>query len=443
VLVDDGDYNFGFHTDEEDRPWWRADLNRPYPLSYIVVYNRRDGFQEKARTLLVECSVDGREWLTIHSGVIYFGDGVNAPPFVLPLQGKLWAKHLRLSLQERNYFHLSKIEIWVANGVLRADEVAKDHDLTIPLLGQPGAEETPGYVAVAASSEDLAGPLIGLQVNANGAFGNSVIQYANVADLAKALGLKYVQVAPGGLLDVEIPIVLDGVTFLPADAPLPVGGCFLSGYFFCRHFFPPIAENTTAEGYHRTIQQIVKPLYSVVGRSAQNVSSQDLFVIHVRSGDIFSSWVHPDYVQPPLSFYKLAIRTLRESGAITRVKLVFENRLNPIIDPLERWILDEGIEVSSQSGTLVEDLGAMIDARHLAFGIGTLGTAVCHFSTHIENVWHFAPDQNSPYASIPSIRKVHNVWDRDRKYIRVGTWRNTPEQREMMVDYPEDSLAVY
>src|ERR1700759_3319214 len=71
-----GDFaqNFGIVTELQDAPWWRVDLIDSLPLEAIVVHNRRDGFQDAARTLKIEISDDTVDWTTIHSGISHFGD---------------------------------------------------------------------------------------------------------------------------------------------------------------------------------------------------------------------------------------------------------------------------------------------------------------------------------------------------------------------------------
>jgi hypothetical protein len=129
------------------------------------------------------------------------------------------------------------------------------------------------------------------------------------------------------------------------------------------------------------------------------------------------------------------------AGSIDRVRLVFEDRGNPCVDTLEQFLVAEGIPFRTQSGTLWEDLSALVDAPHLVFGFGTFGYSVCRLSTQVETVHYFAPEHGGIYAAIPGIGRVFAVHDRRGEYIKPGEWRNTPEQLEMMVSYPADALT--
>jgi hypothetical protein len=163
-------------------------------------------------------------------------------------------------------------------------------------------------------------------------------------------------------------------------------------------------------------------------------------LIHIRSGDIFASWVHPDYVQPPLSFYTAIVNRLIDNGVVTRVKLIFENRLNPVIDHLESFLSAERIPYSIQSGSIREDVQALVNGRYIVFGMGTFGPAICLLSDEIEMVFFFWNGEKSGFNMIPSVKRAFEVIDEAGKYIKRGEWKNAPEQREMMIEYPTSNL---
>lgn len=121
ALNDDGKRDYSFHTDLEDNPWWVVDLGGQYPIHSIVAGNRRKAEQKKSRTLTVEASRDGKVWTTIHSGRLYWqGD------LVLPVGGNLLARYVRLSLMERHYLHLSKVEVLVKKAEFIVKSVRSD-----------------------------------------------------------------------------------------------------------------------------------------------------------------------------------------------------------------------------------------------------------------------------------------------------------------------------
>lgn len=109
----DGDKSrpFGFHTNQEQNPWWQVDLQGAYALREVRIYNRYDapGMAERARTITVLLSQDGTTWkeVSTHDGSVFGGDG---QPLIVPLRGQP-ARFVRLQLHENTWFHLREVEI--------------------------------------------------------------------------------------------------------------------------------------------------------------------------------------------------------------------------------------------------------------------------------------------------------------------------------------------
>lgn len=116
------DTPFGFHTGLEDDPWWYVDLLCLYPLEKIVIFNRRNLCQERSKTLRVEISSDFSDWTVLHEGIVLFGYGNKPEPFTIPVSGQLNGRFVRLSLREKTYFHLQKVQIYVDLKQARAAE---------------------------------------------------------------------------------------------------------------------------------------------------------------------------------------------------------------------------------------------------------------------------------------------------------------------------------
>ncbi|MCJ2071054.1 discoidin domain-containing protein [Methylobacterium sp. J-030] len=439
-----GDFSqeYNTHTDVDEPAWWQVDLGQRLPLSAIVVHNRRELAREAARSLRIEVSEDGLAWTLIHAGLTHFRARGQASPLQLPLAGLAWARFVKVSLDERQPLVLTQVEVFVERPALELIRLRERIGLDVPLLAEaPSAVEQMSYALVGAPGTRDA-PLIGLSLVLNPALGNGLMQHAMAIALARRLGLKYFKLAKrdiSGVIARTEPVDLGGITFLPNTHPLPEGGWFLEGYFWELEHHSRFAKDLlTPHEKREIVRTIIHPLFNLLPPVFEP-KPEDELIIHIRSGDVFSTWVNAAYIQPPLAFYTLVIDRFLRAGRISRVKLVYENRMNPVIDALEEHLTAREIPFSVQSGTIVDDTRALVNGRHLVFGFGTLGPAICYLSETVETLVSFANGYDHKFQEIPTVKNVIEVFDAG-DYIKPGGWNNSPEQRRMMVEYPEANL---
>ena len=94
--------SFGFHTENEQSPWWQVDLGRVMPLREARLYNRMDCCAERSRSVHVLLSDDGRSWrgAFVNDGTVF--GGVGSQPLVISLQG-MAARFVRVTLRGRDH----------------------------------------------------------------------------------------------------------------------------------------------------------------------------------------------------------------------------------------------------------------------------------------------------------------------------------------------------
>ncbi len=105
------DGRFGFHTNEEDKPWWQVDLGRSETLHEVRVYNRIYGSRQRSRTLQILLSTNGATWKLVHDQAGRPFGGVDGFPLRAMLNNEK-ARYVRLQLNERNYLHLDAVEVY-------------------------------------------------------------------------------------------------------------------------------------------------------------------------------------------------------------------------------------------------------------------------------------------------------------------------------------------
>ena len=107
---------YGFHTSQEERPWWQVDLLQSTALDELLIFNRCDGSQQRATQLAVLLSDDGQAWKEAyrHDGTLFLGHDDNQPLSVRVNGAK--ARYVRIQLPGNTYLHLDEVEIYQPNG---------------------------------------------------------------------------------------------------------------------------------------------------------------------------------------------------------------------------------------------------------------------------------------------------------------------------------------
>jgi hypothetical protein len=106
----DGDVGLSYAvaTNNEESPSATVDLQRPYRIKTVKVYNRVDGWYDDCLPLVVEASVDGAQYVEIARRDAHFGW---SPPWVVDGRGTV-GRFVRLRVARRSYLALSEVEVF-------------------------------------------------------------------------------------------------------------------------------------------------------------------------------------------------------------------------------------------------------------------------------------------------------------------------------------------
>ncbi|MHC4543425.1 MAG: HzsA-related protein [Planctomycetota bacterium] len=102
---------WGFHTENEEKPWWQIDLGKATALGRIILYNRCNIAERNSR-IMVLASDDAKNFRQVyqHDGTTFFGY-TDKKPLVIELSDTE-AHYIRLQLPGKSYFHLDEVEIY-------------------------------------------------------------------------------------------------------------------------------------------------------------------------------------------------------------------------------------------------------------------------------------------------------------------------------------------
>ena len=101
--------NFTLHTDCEQDPWWKLDLEDVYNIAFVRVTNRKDSFKERINSIKLEFSLDGMHFQSLANSFKSFSSDLLFVYFDVP---QIKARYIRLSLEEKTYLHISRVEIY-------------------------------------------------------------------------------------------------------------------------------------------------------------------------------------------------------------------------------------------------------------------------------------------------------------------------------------------
>lgn len=132
--------------------------------------------------------------------------------------------------------------------------------------------------------------------------------------------------------------------------------------------------------------KIIKDIFIIKQKNVFQYDIEDLH-IHIRSGDIFKTNPHPNYIPPPLCYYTNIIN----NNNFKNIYLICEDKLNPVVEQLLKMYpkiifkiqdLKSNIEMILGSKNIVSSVGSFInalllinnDAKHFEFNINNYPT---------------------------------------------------------------------
>ena len=283
-----------------------------------------------------------------------------------------------------------------------------------------------------------------IEVNPAGRFGNNLHQILHASFIAEQIGAQHL------LLDkISLPSFggLNGSAFNDffklneaENERIKESNLALKGDFFHVHTFANVLDKINKEWL---VHFSSTKLHSLYGLNPENLNTSNSIAVHIRSGDLFTSKPNPWYVQPPLAYYINAVKTIQAMHDVEGVKLIFEDRLNPVVDALEAKLYELGISYESHSSTkMVDDAQILLESNYIIAGKGSFVPALCILSGGKNLVACYKKFGNAGHEYVSKIVENMLVFnDRQGDYMTRG-WVNSEEQRRQMIDYPEEEIVL-
>ena len=249
--------------------------------------------------------------------------------------------------------------------------------------------------------------------NWQGRIGNNMIQLIHSILFAQEKGHNIVQIPKHPLFKKREIILREVIGCEPKDQ---------TDFFFSSRKMS-FLKSIPMYRYREIAQTRILPILNFdipKKRKIQNTVS-----VHLRGGDIFNKKPHPNYIIPPLSYYYNILKDFEQN----KITIVYEDKRNICLQPLN----DTFKEATYQSCKLINDIQLLCESETFVCGMGTFSTLIYFLSPNIKNI--FLPDYfmypgSSDFGEI----KTHIIGLPN--YIKPGKWKNTIEQREIILNYP-------
>jgi hypothetical protein len=308
---------------------------------------------------------------------------------------------------------------------------------------------------VSGAPGDFDGRISAIQLVRDGRFGNALYQILHTALLARRHGWHSIALHPFEGAPAQPITHAGGLAFHRPDLPggeLPPGPVLHGQFLYAPRFGEDLAA-LSVQDVHAAVTDILRPLFRPLVAQAAALDLATL-VLHFRAGDIFvDTHIHPFYVQPPASYYLAAVAHARRHLGVTSVRLVTEDRGNPAIDIVEDALRRQGIDVTVQSASFLEDLACLLGAAHLVAPYGTFCEIAALLSDRLRSYTafrQFESHHDFQQRRIPFLRgalhaagiRCIRISDPAHDYIPPNAWERTPAQMQQMRYFPLHRLAV-
>lgn len=176
-------------------------------------------------------------------------------------------------------------------------------------------------------------------------------------------------------------------------------------------------------------EQYILPNLKVNRTLINDPLPEDLLVIHLRSGDLFTHWPKT-HTQNPLAYYMHLFNLFKFN-----VQIISEDMNHPFIKIFSQ------LNLNIQTPSVEDALTTLLRARNIATsGVSSFGSAAALCSKNIKK--YFCTDLFLKESLNPYMLKDHlevYILDLGDKYIKVGDWNCSTETFEKLFNYQENT----
>ena len=146
-------------------------------------------------------------------------------------------------------------------------------------------------------------------------------------------------------------------------------------------------------------------------KNINKLNENDL-VIHIRSGDIFSSRPHREYVPPPLCYYTKEI----DKYKYEKIHIICEDTKNPVVNEL----LKSYKNAVWEKNNLEKDIRIILGATNIIYSVGTFIPSLMYLSNNNKYLFGYS------FSNHDKLNEYYKI---------MKPWKNTKVQRNYILTY--------
>lgn len=285
------------------------------------------------------------------------------------------------------------------------------------------------------------------KINKFGRFGNNILQLIGALCEAHREHVNKVYVQPiNDSLEMTGIRNWDDIEIDPGEPA--VGEILREGphyFFFYEHYDYLL--------YHRILAEVIRPIIiNRLGTVPTPAPADDLY-ISIRAGDIFQgNGTNIHCAQPPLAYYQMVIAHHLQIAADPRIVVVYEDRSNPCVAALEKFLQDKPHQLVSTPDQ-VNGIRQRAGATTVAMGYGTFAQMIGLIFGNVRRIYGFRSlslfDSWGGYFNPPFETRFDDLYRASDRWIVadvagefISNWQNTSSQLDLMLSYPSSKLRL-
>jgi len=164
-----------------------------------------------------------------------------------------------------------------------------------------------------------------------------------------------------------------------------------------------------------------------------NTNKNDLY-IHIRGGDIFQTYPHRAYAQPPLCFYDKIIK----NQTFSNIYIISMDRLNIIVNTLMKKYKN----IVHNINDVEKDISLLTHAYKIAASVSSFIISAIKLNDNLKDLWEYDIMRLSEkfvvlhhhIAKFKIKYRIHSMTPSNNYLSQMFSWKSTPEQIKLMLE---------